>query len=148
VLQLDICNFTALSQKVDALEVASMIHKLFSEFDKAVIKLSLFKIDTIGDAYIVAGWLPCESDWFAQPMTRKACQSMLSLSHMMLDAVSAHSLQGGPTLQCRIGISVGIVASGVLGRRQSRFHVVGQTMQEVDNLEQTAGVNTVHVSDK
>jgi len=33
------------------------IHELFSDFDEAVMKFELFKIDTIGDAYIIVGWL-------------------------------------------------------------------------------------------
>ena len=33
------------------------IHELFSDFDEAVMKFQLFKLDTIGDAYIIVGWL-------------------------------------------------------------------------------------------
>ncbi|EKX34296.1 hypothetical protein GUITHDRAFT_44989, partial [Guillardia theta CCMP2712] len=148
VLQLDICNFTRMSQGSSAMEIAQMVHKLFSSFDQAVMKYKLFKIDTVGDAYIVAGWLPCDSDWSMKEETRASCSSILNLARLMLRALRKHNRERGgkEELSCRVGIAVGLVASGVLGRRHSRFYVVGQAMREVDLLEQTALINNVHVS--
>jgi hypothetical protein len=56
-LQLDICGFTVLSQTVSPVGLAQVVHELFSDFDKAVLDYKLFKVDTIGDAYIVVAWL-------------------------------------------------------------------------------------------
>ena len=58
VLQLDLVAYTELAQSISALEVAQMLHQIFGAFDFEVQKLDLFKMDTVGDAYIVAGWLP------------------------------------------------------------------------------------------
>ena len=56
-LQLDLCGFTSLSQTVGPMELALALNALFSEVDEAVITKDLFKIDTIGDAYIIVGFL-------------------------------------------------------------------------------------------
>jgi len=61
-LQLDICGFTVLSQTVSPMELAETVHLLFSDFDEAVMELKLFKVDTIGDAYIIVGWLHGSQD--------------------------------------------------------------------------------------
>ena len=37
--------------------LANEVHRLISDFDDAVLCRNLFKVDTIGDAYIVVGWL-------------------------------------------------------------------------------------------
>ncbi|EKX52509.1 hypothetical protein GUITHDRAFT_48176, partial [Guillardia theta CCMP2712] len=146
VLQLDICNFTKMSQEINPLELAGLIHRLFSTFDEAVMQKRLFKVDTIGDAYVVAGWLPCDHDWFMQAKTRKTCGDMLNLASLMIQSILSERKRSKQNLTCRIGISVGIVASGVIGRIQSRFHVMGQTMRDVELLEQTAVCNAVHIS--
>jgi class 3 adenylate cyclase len=57
VLQLDICGFTQFSREVTAMELALTLHHVFSVFDSYVQRLHLFKMDTVGDAYIVAAWL-------------------------------------------------------------------------------------------
>lgn len=69
-LQLDICGFTVLSQTVSPVGLAQKVHELFSDFDKAVIDFKLFKVDTIGDAYIVVGWLHSTEE--QQKMDRQA----------------------------------------------------------------------------
>ena len=47
VVQLDICRFTELSGSMSAMEVAEMVHALFSAFDAAVSRRGLFKMDTV-----------------------------------------------------------------------------------------------------
>ena len=44
VLQLDICRFTELSQTMAPMEVARMLHGVFSAFDAAVLERNLFKV--------------------------------------------------------------------------------------------------------
>ena len=44
VLQLDICRFTELSQTMAPMEVARMLHEVFSAFDAAVLERGLFKV--------------------------------------------------------------------------------------------------------
>ncbi len=42
---------------MDAIDVARLMHRLFSAFDAAVTGAGLFKMDTVGDAYVAAGFL-------------------------------------------------------------------------------------------
>ena len=47
VLQLDVCNFTVISQTLHPTKLADMINALVSDFDKHVIRHKLMKIDTM-----------------------------------------------------------------------------------------------------
>jgi hypothetical protein len=47
VLQLDICNFTVISQTLHPTKLADIINALVSDFDKYVVKHKLTKIDTM-----------------------------------------------------------------------------------------------------
>eukprot|EP00960_Hanusia_phi_P074956 768351-Hanusia_phi.AAC.1 len=147
VLELDLCNFTRLSQGMDPMELANMIHRVFSKFDLIVQDKGLFKMDTVGDAYIVSGWLPQGVDWMRKKETKEVCHAVLDLARSMLSIVQEQKLGEEQKLSCRIGISVGMVTSGILGKIQSRFHIIGQALKEAEQLEHDALVNSVHVCD-
>ncbi|KAJ1493673.1 nucleotide cyclase [Baffinella frigidus] len=107
VLVLDLCNFTKFSQEGTPLQLI---------LDREVKKQGLFKMDTIGDAYVAAGWLnsldPAEAT--------ERCAAMICLSQRMLKVLEDHREVSGKDLRCRIGISTGEVYAGVLGRLQPR----------------------------
>jgi len=97
VLQLDICKFTHFARQVTALELANVLHQLFSAFDTQVQQMGLFKIDNVGDAYIVAGWLPHLTPHDASESSRKAqesaiCSKMLFLGGSMLDILENYTV--------------------------------------------------------
>ena len=50
------------TQTLKPMELAILVHAIFSSFDAAVKNRNLFKMDTVGDAYVVAGLLPEDGD--------------------------------------------------------------------------------------
>lgn len=89
-------------------------------------------MDTIGDAYIVATLLPpctttsdnedtagiSSSVKKHQLQLQAACKGALEVARAMLEAMEEHRRMTGTQLQCRIGLSVGPVVAGVIGRLQ------------------------------
>ena len=71
-LQLDICDFTSLSSALSPVALAETVSKLFSDFDEVVMGTNIFKIDTIGDAYIMVGWLHAEGPQLPTPASGQA----------------------------------------------------------------------------
>jgi len=145
VLQLDVCNFTQLSADMAPLALARAMHELFSSFDQLVLDRGLFKIDTVGDAYVVVGWLPEErgeeeGEDEAKLRGLDVCRSVVSLAQLMVEEARACGMA------CRVGVAVGSVAAGVRGSMQSRFHIEGAAMQEAELLERRSKQNAVHVS--
>lgn len=61
ILFADIAGFTQYSSKVDAENVVFMLRRLFTEFDKSCLKHKVFKLYTIGDCYVVLGFLSCRN---------------------------------------------------------------------------------------
>jgi class 3 adenylate cyclase len=143
VLQLDICGFTDLSSTITPMQLALLMHKLFTYFDDTVFANGLFKMDTVGDAYIVAALLP-EGD----PQRACACHGMLEVAKAMIQGLERHHAETGQRVQCRIGVAVGEVTTGVLGHLQTRFHITGPGLQAAEALEQSAPVkDTLHASE-
>ena len=98
VLQLDLCGFTALSQTMTPMTLARTLDELFSSFDSMVQSLNLFKMDTVGDAYIVADFLPHPADdnghVSSLHMGQDRAQKLLQCAGMMLQAVSDLATHG------------------------------------------------------
>src|SRR3954453_18815934 len=109
VLFADIVGFTPLSARLSPAELIEMLNRLFSAFDELVDRHGLEKIKTIGDAYMVAGGLP-------EPRLDHL-EAMATFALDMLKAMQALPA-AQHDLQVRVGIHVGSVVAGVIGRRK------------------------------
>ena len=124
------------------MQLALLMHKLFTYFDDTVHANGLFKMDTIGDAYIVAALLSEDHS------SKKQCLGMMAVAKAMIEALGQHHRDTGEQLHCRIGLAVGDVTTGVLGHLQPRFHITGPGLQAAESLEQTAPMqDTLHASE-
>jgi hypothetical protein len=78
-------------------------------------------------------------------MTGAIC--LLQVAHEMLEGLEHFRLETGRNVRCRIGIAVGSVLCGILGRLQPRFHIFGHGIRAAEKLEQTGTPDSVHASD-
>lgn len=86
--------------------------------DHLAKKFGLFKIETIGDAYVCAAGLPTDDPDHAE----KVATFALAVSHCARHVLSP--VDGKP-LQLRVGIHSGSCASGVVGVTNPRYCVFG-----------------------
>ncbi len=134
VLFTDIVGFTPLSARLSPTDLLELLNRIFSEFDELAAERGLEKIKTIGDAYMVAGGLPePHQDHLA---------AMASLSLEMHKIVSK-AFDG---LSLRVGLHVGSVIAGVIGRRKFIYDVWGETVNTASRLESHGAPDRVHVS--
>jgi class 3 adenylate cyclase len=169
-LQLDFCGFTNLSSSLLPASLANAVHRLFSDFDDAVLGRNLFKVDTIGDAYIVVGWLHRSSsqkaDFGGSALSMRImkevaedseapddelddvnqCADILSLAGELLEIMNRHRHTSSIPWDARIGISLGNAVAGVLGDRQKRFSVQGEAMHHIAQLEPQGKPGKAHCS--
>ena len=138
---------------MDAIDVARLMHRLFSAFDAAVTGAGLFKMDTVGDAYVAAGFLQqaqhssfkCDENAVALE-AGQACDRVLLAARDMIAAVAACREETGRDVHCRIGVSAGEVLAGVLGRLQPRFHIFGAGVSAAERHEKAGQIDAVHAS--
>ncbi|EKX54258.1 hypothetical protein GUITHDRAFT_63904, partial [Guillardia theta CCMP2712] len=136
VLQLDICNFTGMSQTMDALELANMVHDLFSHFDDAVRRWGLFKMDTVGDAYILqaSNYPPSHFD------------DMVQLGKELICITKRFNI-AGVELSLRVGISFGSAAGAVIGVHRAFYCVYGDTTNTAARMCKAARPNQIMCSE-
>ncbi|KAJ7992602.1 hypothetical protein DPEC_G00280390 [Dallia pectoralis] len=137
----DIVGFTTLCHYSTPMEVVDMLNDIYKNFDRILDHHDVYKVETIGDAYMVASGLPRRNgNWHA-----------VDIAHMALDIlafVGTFQLQHLPgiPLWIRIGVHSGPCAAGVVGNKMPRYCLFGDTVNTASRMESTGLPLRIHVS--
>ncbi|XP_006078277.2 guanylate cyclase soluble subunit alpha-1 [Bubalus bubalis] len=134
----DIVGFTAICSQCSPLQVITMLNALYTRFDRQCGELDVYKVETIGDAYCVAGGLHKESDTHAVQIALMALK-MMELSH---EVVSPH----GEPIKMRIGLHSGSVFAGVVGVKMPRYCLFGNNVTLANKFESCSIPRKINVS--
>uniref|UniRef100_A0A3P8VDM0 Guanylate cyclase n=1 Tax=Cynoglossus semilaevis TaxID=244447 RepID=A0A3P8VDM0_CYNSE len=137
----DIVGFTTLCHYSTPMEVVDMLNDIYKNFDSILDHHDVYKVETIGDAYMVASGLP----------KRNGDRHAVDIAHMALDILSfvgtfeLEHLPGIP-LWIRIGVHSGPCAAGVVGNKMPRYCLFGDTVNTASRMESTGLPLRIHVS--
>ena len=145
VLFCDIVQFTALAAVIRPEDVVAILNVMFSTFDALTTLHSVYKVETIGDAYLACTGVVRSHQQDEQPHVPYSKQQQqqqyrppqhhshveaLVMCALDFIAASRHCLTPDhKRLQIRIGIHTGTVVAGVIGRKMPRYHLFGETGQ-------------------
>ncbi|NP_001166430.1 guanylyl cyclase C precursor [Cavia porcellus] len=137
----DIVGFTTICKYSTPMEVVDMLNDLYKSFDQIVDHHDVHKVETIGDAYVVASGLP----------TRNGNRHAIDISKMALDILSfigTFELEHLPGLPVwiRIGVHSGPCAAGVVGIKIPRYCLFGDTVNTASRMESTGLPLRIHMS--
>uniref|UniRef100_A0A8C4HPA3 Guanylate cyclase n=1 Tax=Dicentrarchus labrax TaxID=13489 RepID=A0A8C4HPA3_DICLA len=137
----DIVGFTTLCQYSTPMEVVDMLNDIYKGFDSIVDHHDVYKVETIGDAYMVASGLP----------KRNGNRHAVDICRMALDILAfmgtfqLRHLPGIP-VWIRIGVHSGSCAAGVVGIKMPRYCLFGDTVNTASRMESTGHPLRIHVS--
>lgn len=140
ILFADIVNFTGLSERIGLTELVTLLHDVFSSFDKLVDEYALTKIKTIGDAYMVAGGVPMPRPDHAE--------AAVDLGIDMLNVLRQYRLGNGQSLSARIGINTGPVVAGIIGQKKSIFDLWGSAVSLAKRMESHGVEGAIQVTEE
>uniref|UniRef100_A0A7S4R2B4 Guanylate cyclase domain-containing protein n=1 Tax=Alexandrium monilatum TaxID=311494 RepID=A0A7S4R2B4_9DINO len=139
VAQSDLCGFTKLASTRTPEEVVEFISELFGAFDELTDTYEIYKVETVGDAYIAG-----QAD---VPLTYKNLPlSVVLFGLEMIRAVHEWSRNRGFCISCRVGVHTGKCVGGIVGTEMQRYHLFGRLMSGLEVLESTAPEGRVQVS--
>lgn len=142
ILWADLVGFTALSSTLDSFEVMQMLDELYSNFDDEVEKKSMWKMDTIGDAYIIIGGLVDDLGVKSSILVDR----MFSLGVKMLGHIRDFNDKHNSDISMRVGIHAGQVGSGIAGKLRPRYYVFGENVLYAEYMESTGKPGCIHAS--
>ncbi|KAM9733330.1 guanylate cyclase soluble subunit alpha-2 [Menidia menidia] len=134
----DIVGFTAVCAQCTPMQVISMLNELYTRFDYQCGILDVYKIETIGDAYCVAGGLHKKVESHAKPIAHMALK-MMELSEEVLTP-------DGKPIKLRIGIHTGSVLAGVVGVKMPRYCLFGNNVTLASKFESGSHPRCINVS--
>nr|XP_034336645.1 guanylate cyclase soluble subunit beta-2 [Crassostrea gigas] len=140
ILFSDIVTFTNIAALCHPMDIVKLLNDLFQRFDQLTTKHNIYKVETIGDAYMVVSGVPEARDDHAIRMSNMGLDMIQETNHV-INPVSQKCIQ------IRVGIHTGPVVSGVVGTNMPRYCLFGDTVNTASRIESHGLPGRVHISD-
>lgn len=135
----DVVGFTNICAAVTPIEVVRMLNDLYTVMDYCTSLFPLYKVETIGDAYMVVGGLP--------ERCKNHAQQVADFAVLVSKAVQCvKSPVDGTPIRIRIGMHSGSVMAGVVGNLMPRYCLFGDTVNTASRMESNGEAGRIHCS--
>ncbi|XP_045216941.2 adenylate cyclase, aggregation specific-like [Mercenaria mercenaria] len=124
----DVVGFTKIASSSTPMQVVQMLNKLYKTTDGHLEKVDAYKVETIGDAYMVASGLP----------KRNGEQHVVEIATLAIGLQAEQILiphKENEVIQLRIGFNTGPCVAAVVGIRMPRYCIFGDTVNTASRME-------------
>ena len=140
ILFTDIVGFTRLSARISAEDVVTHLNNMYSMFDAITEKYGLYKVETIGDSYMLVGGAPEHYEDHAERVCAAALEFRACVPNLQ-------EISGEPSINVRIGMHSGPIVAGVVGFKNPRYHLFGDCVNTASRMESTGIAGEVQISE-
>ncbi|XP_048730387.2 uncharacterized protein LOC125647658 [Ostrea edulis] len=137
----DIVDFTAMCCRCSPMQVIDLLNEIYSLFDDCIDKYDVYKVETIGDAYMVTSGIPVPN---GNSHALHICNMSLDIRDNMAHFRSP--IHAEDVIRIRIGIHSGPCVTGVVGRKMPRYCLFGDTVNTASRMESTGEGGRIQIS--
>ncbi|XP_046452235.1 soluble guanylate cyclase 88E-like isoform X2 [Daphnia pulex] len=139
ILFSDVVTFTEICSRISPMEVVSMLNSMYSIFDRLTELNGVYKVETIGDAYMAVGGAPVKDVLHAA----RTCDMAMDMVDAIQDLTDPST---GQHLRIRVGVHSGAVVAGVVGLKMPRYCLFGDSVNTASRMESTSEPMKIHIS--
>ncbi|XP_019641301.1 PREDICTED: soluble guanylate cyclase 88E-like isoform X1 [Branchiostoma belcheri] len=139
ILFSDVVGFTKICSRITPMQVVSMLNSMYTLFDQLSEKNQVYKVETIGDAYMVVSGAPTTTKYHAHHVCDMALDMIRSMEHLKDPSTNEN-------LHIRVGVHSGMVVAGVVGLKMPRWCLFGETVNTASYMEASGEGMHVHIS--
>ncbi|XP_059159111.1 atrial natriuretic peptide receptor 2-like [Physella acuta] len=137
----DIVGFTVICSQLKPEQIIIFLNELYSCFDDVIGSFDVYKVETIGDAYMVVSGLPNRNG-------NEHARQIARMSLALLRVISEFKASGFPqtVIKLRIGLNSGPVCAGVVGLKMPRYCLFGDSVNTASRMESNGVELKIHMS--
>lgn len=139
----DIVGFTDISSTLDPIKISDMLDRLYHSFDTLSHYHDVFKVETIGDAYMAVTNLTKEQPDHCKRIVQFAIDAIRVANQTLIDTDDPERGH----VNIRVGFHSGSVVSSVVGSRNPRYCLFGDAVNTASRMESNSEVNRIHCSE-
>ena len=138
----DIKGFTQIATTATPMGIVMLLNQLYMRFDDIILKYDVYKVATIGDAYIVVSGLPERNG-------DRHAGEIASMALQMIDSIKDFEIphMPGSFLKMRVGLHSGPCVAAITGLKMPRYLLFGETVNTGARIEAAGEPMRVHMSD-
>ncbi|XP_077297717.1 receptor-type guanylate cyclase Gyc76C [Arctopsyche grandis] len=138
----DIEGFTEMAAVSTPLEVVTFLNSIYGLFDSLIECYDVYKVETIGDSYMVASGLPVKNG-------NKHASEIATMALELIEAGSTCRAPHKPDtpIRMRCGLHIGPCVAGVVGTKMPRYCLFGDTVNTASRMESTGEPLKIHISE-
>ncbi|XP_060545049.1 guanylate cyclase soluble subunit beta-2-like [Pantherophis guttatus] len=139
ILFSDVVTFTNICSVCEPIQIVNMLNLMYSKFDRLTNIHGVYKVETIGDAYMVVGGVPVPIASHGERVANFALGMRIAAREVMNPITTR-------PIQIRIGIHTGPVLAGVVGEKMPRYCLFGDTVNTASRMESHGLPDKIHIS--